>query len=105
VELDKHAAISSPNGILFAKDTHSASAVFVMTNNVDRNEVVAYRRVNDGALQESGRFASGGRRSGGNNDPLESQGSLTLGPDHSLLFAVNAGSGSDLYFTMSEDAA
>src|SRR5947209_11022194 len=74
-------------------DTHSAGAVFVMTNNVDKNEVVAYRRANDGALQESGRFATGGRGSGGNNDPLESQGALTLSQDHSLLFAVNAGSG------------
>jgi 6-phosphogluconolactonase len=75
-------------------DTRGAGAVFVMTNNVDKNEVVAYRRANDGALQESGRFATGGRGSGGNNDPLESQGSLTLSQDHSLLFAVNAGSGS-----------
>jgi 6-phosphogluconolactonase len=75
-------------------DTHSAGAVFVMTNNVDKNEVVAYRRANDGSLQESGRFATGGRGSGGNNDPLESQGSLTLSQDHSLLLAVNAGSGS-----------
>jgi 6-phosphogluconolactonase len=75
-------------------DTHSTGAVFVMTNNVDKNEVVAYRRANGGALQESGRFATGGRGSGGNNDPLESQGSLTLSQDHSLLFAVNAGSGS-----------
>jgi 6-phosphogluconolactonase len=75
-------------------NTPSAGAVFVMTNNVDKNEVIAYRRANDGALQESGRFATDGRGSGGNNDPLESQGSLTLSQDHSLLFAVNAGSGS-----------
>jgi 6-phosphogluconolactonase len=71
----------------------SAGAVFVMTNSVEKNEVIAYRRAADGALQEEGRFATGGRGSGGNNDPLESQGSLTLSQDHSLLFAVNAGSG------------
>lgn len=71
----------------------SGGAVFVMTNAVDRNEVLAYRRASDGTLQGSGRFATGGRGSGGNNDPLESQGSLTLSQDHSLLFAVNAGSG------------
>jgi 6-phosphogluconolactonase len=81
-------------------DTHSAGAVFVMSNNVDKNEVIAYRRANDGALQESGRFATGGRGSGGNNDPLESQGSLTLSQDHSLLFAVNAGSGSVSVFSV-----
>jgi 6-phosphogluconolactonase len=76
------------------RDTNGAGAVFVMTNNVDKNEVIAYRRATDGTLQEGDRFATGGRGSGGNNDPLESQGSLTLSHDHSLLFAVNAGSGS-----------
>jgi len=81
-------------------DTHSAGAVFVMTNNVDKNEVIAYRRASDGTLQEGARFATGGRGSGGNNDPLESQGSLTLSQDHSLLFAVNAGSGSVSVFSV-----
>ncbi len=81
-------------------DTHSAGAVFVMTNNVDNNEVIAYHRASDGTLQESGRFATGGRGSGGNNDPLESQGSLRLSQDHSLLFAVNAGSGSVSVFSV-----
>ena len=70
-----------------------AGAVFVMTNSVKKNEVIAYRRAADGTLREQGRFATGGRGSGGNNDPLDSQGSLTLSQDHSLLFAVNAGSG------------
>jgi len=67
--------------------------VFVMTNAADKNEVLAYQRNADGSLRESQRIATGGRGSGGNNDPLESQGSLTLSEDHSLLFAVNAGSG------------
>jgi len=81
-------------------DTHSAGAVFVMTNAIDKNEVIAYRRATDGTLQEGGRFATGGRGSGGNNDPLESQGSLRLSEDHSLLFAVNAGSGSISVFSV-----
>ena len=70
-----------------------AGAVFVMTNSVDRNEVISFMRAEDGSLQEHRRFATGGRGSGGNNDPLESQGSLTLSQDRTLLFAVNAGSG------------
>src|SRR5579863_4225341 len=74
-------------------DSDNAGAVFVMTNSVEKNEVIAYRRASNGTLQEAGRFSTGGRGSGGNNDPLESQGSLTLSQDHSLLFAVNAGSG------------
>jgi 6-phosphogluconolactonase len=82
------------------RDASRSGAVFVMTNNVDRNEVIAYRRASDGTLQEGDRFATGGRGSGGNNDPLESQGSLTLSHDHSLLFAVNAGSGSISVFSV-----
>jgi 6-phosphogluconolactonase len=71
----------------------SPGAVFVMTNAADRNEVISFTRAADGSLHEGHRFATGGRGSGGNNDPLESQGSLTLSQDHTLLFAVNAGSG------------
>jgi 6-phosphogluconolactonase len=76
-----------------AEDEHSQGAVFVMTNDVNRNEVIAYKRAADGSLQENGKFATGGRGSGGNNDPLGSQGSLTLSQDRTLLFAVNAASG------------
>ncbi len=71
----------------------SDHAVFVMTNAADQNEVIAYERAKDGTLREAERVLTGGRGSGGNNDPLESQGSLTLSQDRSLLFAVNAGSG------------
>lgn len=68
-------------------------AVFVMSNSVEKNEVIAFTRTAEGTLEENGHFATGGRGSGGNTDPLESQGSLTLSQDHQLLFAVNAGSG------------
>jgi len=76
-----------------AQDHKSAGAVFVMTNAADRNEIVAFRRNADGSLQEGHKFSTGGRGSGGVIDPLGSQGSLTLTQDHSLLLAVNAGSG------------
>ena len=69
-------------------------AVFVMTNNADDNEVVAYERTPIGTLQNPRRFSTGGRGSGGTVDPLGSQGSLTLSEDGALLFAANAGSGS-----------
>ena len=78
-----------------ARDAHpdDAGAVFVMTNAADRNEIIAYSRTGDGILREGPRFETGGRGSGGLVDPLESQGSLILSQDRSLLFAVNAGSG------------
>lgn len=77
---------------LFA-DASSSATVFVMTNAADRNEVVAFQRQPDGTFYESNRYATEGRGSGGTNDPLQSQGSLTFNSDHSILFAVNAGSG------------
>lgn len=76
-----------------AQDDDTAGAVFVMTNAADKNEVISYQRSADGSLRQAAIFATGGRGSGGNTDPLESQGSLTLSRDRSLLFAVNAGSG------------
>jgi 6-phosphogluconolactonase len=68
-------------------------AVFVMTNALDRNQVISFHRAADGSLQQDDSAATGGRGTGGVTDPLESQGSLTLSQDHSLLFAVNGGSG------------
>src|SRR5579884_47686 len=53
-------------------------AVFVMTNNADANEVIAYERTPNGTLQSPHKYSTGGRGSGGTVDPLGSQGSLTL---------------------------
>jgi 6-phosphogluconolactonase len=68
-------------------------AVFVMTNDAESNEVIAYQRTQYGTLFSPHHFRTGGRGSGGKGDPLASQGSLTLSEDHQWLFAVNAGSG------------
>jgi len=76
-----------------AQQETKSGAVFVMTNAADKNEVLAFERAANGILTYSKTVDTGGRGSGGVNDPLESQGSLTLSPDHSLLLAVNAGSG------------
>jgi 6-phosphogluconolactonase len=67
--------------------------VYAMTNDATNNEVFAFALGHDGTFHSTGSFATGGRGSGGITDPLESQGSLTISQDHSLLFAVNAGSG------------
>ncbi len=72
---------------------NSASTVFVMNNNVEKNEILAYQRLFDGRLTLKERFATGGRGSGGTTDPLQSQGSLTISSDHNMLFAINSGSG------------
>jgi 6-phosphogluconolactonase len=70
-----------------------AGAVFVMTNAADKNQILTFERAANGTLTSRQAVDTGGRGSGGVNDPLEAQGSLTLSQDHSLVFAVNAGSG------------
>jgi 6-phosphogluconolactonase len=76
-----------------ASSEHTPGAVFVMNNAANKNQVVAFDRATDGTLSHEQSYDTGGRGSGGVNDPLEAQGSLTLSQDHAFLFAVNAGSG------------
>lgn len=71
----------------------NVSSVFVMTNNSSKNEILTYQRGYDGQFSLKTRVETGGRGSGGTNDPLQSQGALTLSGDHNLLFAVNSASG------------
>jgi 6-phosphogluconolactonase len=78
---------------LSAKAQTARETVFVMTNAASQNEVIAYRQSTEGHFNETHRYGTGGRGSGGITDPLQSQGSLTLSRDHKLLFAANAGSG------------
>ncbi|MGV8910209.1 MAG: lactonase family protein [Propionicimonas sp.] len=72
-----------------------AGAVFVQTDDLTHNAVIAYDRAADGHLTKTGTYATGGAGAavaGAVVDPLASQGSLTLDPRHDLLFAVNGGS-------------
>jgi 6-phosphogluconolactonase len=84
------------SGVSYAANdnNHAAHAVFVMTNNADANQVVAFQRDTNGTLEDPHGYDTDGRGSGGTVDPLSSQGSLTLSTDGAWLFAANAGSGS-----------
>src|SRR6202020_709089 len=75
---------------------------FVMSNNADKNEVIEFVHNSDGTVVAKKTFDTQGRGTGGVNDPLESQGSLMLSADHSLLFAANAGSGDITVFQVIE---
>jgi 6-phosphogluconolactonase (cycloisomerase 2 family) len=86
-------AVSTARSNAQDQPSNREHAVFVMTNDVQRNEVVPFERASDGSLHRGRAIATGGRGTGGVTDPLESQGSLTFSQDHSLLFAVNGGSG------------
>jgi 6-phosphogluconolactonase (cycloisomerase 2 family) len=88
-----------------AQSNNAAGAVFVMNNDASKNEVIAFERTANGTLGDSVSYDTHGRGSGGTTDPLESQGSLTLSQDHSLLFAVNAGSGDITVFNVHKSGA
>jgi 6-phosphogluconolactonase (cycloisomerase 2 family) len=79
---------------MYAVNPHGdvGTSVFVLTNDSTKNEVLAYQQEN-GQFVLRDRVDTGGRGSGGTTDPLQSQGSLTLSGDHTMLFAVNAASG------------
>jgi hypothetical protein len=70
-------------------------AVFVQTDNIAGNEVIAYHRSPSGALSEAGAYPTGGLGgvlAGSVVDHLASQGSLALDREAGILIAVNAGS-------------
>jgi 6-phosphogluconolactonase (cycloisomerase 2 family) len=78
-----------------AASTVAGHAVFVQTNDLARNTIVAYARESDGHLTRVGEFATGGKGGVEQDVPLDSlasQDSLTYDAAHRLLFAVNAGS-------------
>jgi 6-phosphogluconolactonase len=88
------AASSSAVSFAANNDNHAVHGVFVMTNNADANQVIAFQRDPDGTLENPRSYGTDGRGSGGTVDPLASQGSLSLSTDGAWLFAANAGSGS-----------
>jgi 6-phosphogluconolactonase len=76
-------------------------AVYVQTNDVGNNEVVAFRRSDDGSLASLGRFSTGGR---GTGEPhLPSQGSVLLTDDGRWLLVANAGSDEVSVFAVESD--
>ena len=83
------------------KDSSSQGFVYVQTNGVDGNQIVVYRRADDGTLSYQDKVSTGGRGSGGGLDPLQSQSSLVLSDDQRFLFSVNAGSGTITSFATS----
>src|SRR6202522_973171 len=79
--------------MLASAQTRGTETFFVMSNNADKNQVIEFVHTSNGTVVAKETFDTQGRGTGGVNDPLESQGSLTLSTDHSLLFAANSGSG------------
>ena len=72
--------------------SQTAGGVFVSTNGVNGNAVVAFARAADGSLTPAGTFATGGTGIGGVGDPLASQFTVALSENAKFLVVVNAGS-------------
>jgi 6-phosphogluconolactonase (cycloisomerase 2 family) len=80
--------------------------VFVQTDNLAGNQVIAYDQGRDGSLTEVGAYATeglGGELEGSVVDHLASQGSLAYDADNHLLYAVNAGSNTVSVFAVFGD--
>jgi len=88
--------------MLASAQSRGTGTFFVMSNNADKNQVIEFVHTSDGTVVAKETFDTQGRGTGGVNDPLESQGSLTLSADHTLLFAANAGSGDITVFQVIE---
>ena len=87
----------NPSAALADQYQGGRGAVFVQTNDINENAILAYARSADGGLTLVGRYPTsgvGGIEPGAPTDALSSQGSLTYDRDHHLLYAVNAGSDS-----------
>jgi 6-phosphogluconolactonase (cycloisomerase 2 family) len=82
------------------------NSVFVQTDGLSGNQIVAYDRADDGTLTQVGVYSTGGRGgqlTGSVVDHTASQGSLTYDSADNLLLAVNAGSDTVSVFTVFGD--
>src|SRR5215218_8950002 len=82
-------------------DTAFAGAVYVQTNAAP-NEVIAYRRADDGSLDRIGSVATGG--DGDGSPHLQSQGSVALTRDGRHLLVTNAATGDLSIFSVAADS-
>ena len=72
--------------------SQTVGGVFVSTNGINGNAVVAFARAADGSLTPTGTFVTGGTGIGGVGDPLASQFAVALSENAKFLVVVNAGS-------------
>ena len=81
----------------------AASGAVYVQSNAAPNEVIAFRRADDGSLEHIGSVATGGEGDG--SPHLTSQGSVALARDGQNLLVTNASSGDLSVFTVASDAS
>lgn len=82
---------------------HRSAAVFVQTDNLGGNTIVAYAKAADGTLSQAGVYPTGGlggQLAGSAVDFTASQGALAYDSGNQLLYAVNAGSNTITVFAV-----
>lgn len=96
-----HPRFSVPSG------EKPVGGVYVMTNDLERNSILAYNRLYNGTLVRMGSFETGGKGAILDDfddiDPLFSAYSLIVTPDNRYVIAVNAGSRSVSVFSVRPD--
>ena len=91
-DVQSTAPIAAPAAPSLSQSSQAAGGVFVSTNGLNGNAVVAFARAADGSLSPTGTFATGGTGIGGVGDPLASQFAVALSPNAKFLVVANAGS-------------
>src|SRR5207237_8686761 len=76
-------------------------AIYLQTNDAEKNEVVAFRRGPGGELEKLGTYETGGRGSG--KPHLPSQSSIVVSGDGRSVLVANAGSGDVSLFAVEAD--
>lgn len=99
------AAVAAARAGVTPAVANAQGSVYVASNNVNGNTVRAYHRAANGILSFIRAYATGGRGSGGTIDPLQSQSSVLVSPDHNWLFVVNSGSGDISDFAINADGS
>jgi len=85
------------NAQLGSEASSASGAVYTMTNDGSENSPLVHSRNANGLLTLRGAVAAHGRGSGGILDLLQSQGSLVLSEDGSLLFLATVGGNRGLF--------
>lgn len=91
------AALANASAVSLSQRTEAVGAVFAMSNRA-QNEVIAFDRLADGKLVETGKYST---RGAGIGVDFDTQGGLTLGLNHRFLYAANPASDEISVFAVS----
>lgn len=103
-QLEQEDLTSKASNPLESRSSYSAgSTVYIMSNEINENQVIAFSRGSDGKLNELARYATGGN---GNGTGLGSQGAVAIDDWGRILLTVNAGSNDiSAFFVRNDEAA